>query len=169
MEQFNNVLPEDFDGTWPFSNPSEEDFIGKWGGKAYTYPAHKTTNMVILDATPLEIQNIRKKFAKELAEREFFKSKKYESLRSSEGIKDDNGVMKPLLQGLNQARSYAETDLADYIQRCLKPLPLVKQVITEIHKENIEDKLSRDEDGELNSQIAVKGKPLRLKDKERAV
>jgi len=164
---FSNVLPEDFSGTFYFTNPSDEDITCFWGKKGYTYPAMKTVPMVIVDATPLEIQSIRKKFAKELAEREFFKSEKYEALRSSEGDKDKNGVIHPLMGSFNQARQYSESDLTSYIQKCLDPLPLAKQVITQVVTEPIEEKLSRDEDGELNTQVAVKGKPLTLKNKER--
>ena len=75
------VLPEDFDGTFRFTNPSEEDFIGEWGSKEYHFPAGKTVPMVMPEYSPIEIQHIRKKFAKNLAEREFYKSKGYETMR----------------------------------------------------------------------------------------
>lgn len=163
---FDTMLPEDFDGTFKFSNWTDEDFEGRWGGMAYTYPANKRTPMVILNATPLEIQNIRKKFARELSEREFFKSKKYESLRSSEGMKDENGVLKPNFQSITQARSYTDLDLKEYIQRCLEPLPAATQSVSEVPKVRVEDMLRRDEDGETHTQVAIKGRPLRLRDKE---
>jgi hypothetical protein len=61
------VLPSDFDGIFRFTNWTDSDFTAKWDNIEYTFPAKKTTPIVIPNATPVEIQNIRKKFAKELA------------------------------------------------------------------------------------------------------
>lgn len=166
MEEFNNnVLPEDFDGTFKFSNPDDEDFVGKWGGKAYLYPAKKTVPMIIVDATPFEVQNIRMKFAKELGEKMFFKSKEYKNLVRTE--KNSDGT--PKYDSLFKGGQYNTDMLTEYIQACLKPFPVEKQVIKELPKIDITSRLSKDEDGEPNTQIAVKGRPLKLKDKEGAV
>lgn len=167
MEQFKNVLPENFTGVFYFTNPDDEDFEGKWGGKAYLYPTMKTTPMVIMDATPLEIQNIRKKFAKELAERMFFKSKKYETLRQTEGKRNDNQTITPSLNSIHQANVYAPADLQQYVDKCLEPLPLAQQKVVDMPKRNVEEELSRDEDGEVNTRVVEKKGGLRLKDKER--
>lgn len=161
METFVNVLPEDFDGTFRFTNPSGEDFTGKWGGKAYTYPAMKTTSMVIVDATPLEVQSIRKKFAKELAEREYFKSDKAQKAQASERNPDGSARFNSFQQG----GQYGMDDLKDYIQKCLEPLPLAKQIITEVPRIDMEQKLSRDEEGELNTQVVKPRQELKLKNK----
>ncbi len=157
-----NVLPEDFNGTFYFTNASDEDFTARWGGKEYTYPAEKTTPMIIVDATPLEVQNIRKKFAKEFAEREFFKSEKAKQMTA---VERTNGV--PSLNSIHQANVYSDNELKSYIQQCLEPLPIAKPIVKDVVKESLEDKLSRDEDGEINTQIAVKGRPLTLKNKEK--
>lgn len=161
MDQFSTVLPEDFNGTFYFTNASDEDFTALWGGKAYTYPAKKTTPMIIYNATPLEVQNIRKKFAKEYAEREFFKSERAKQMTA---VERTNGV--PSLNSIHQANVYSDNELKAYIQQCLEPLEIAKPIVQEVVKENIEDRLTRDEDGEINTQIAVKGRPLRLKDKD---
>lgn len=153
MQPFNNVLPEDFDGTFRFTNPTDEDFVGKWGGKSYTYPAMKTTPMIIIDATPLEVQNIRKKFAKELAEREFFKSQKAVTLTAAPGA----------LNSIHQANVYSETDLAPWIQKCLEALPIAKQVIVEAPKVDTEANLSRDEEGNFRTEPVTKNTSLRKK------
>lgn len=165
MEPFNNVLPENFTGMFYFTNPSSEDFVGKWGNKAYTYPAMKTTPMVIVDATPLEVQNIRKKFAKELAEREFFKSDKYEQMRSTEGVRMPNGMINPTMNSMKQANLYSEGDLKGYIQKCLDPLPIAQQSVRDLPKDNIMEKLSRDPEGELNTTVVQQKGSLKLKDK----
>lgn len=162
MEPIVTTLPEDFDGNFYFTNWSEEDFTGKWGGKSYTYPASKTSKMIIVDATPLEIQSIRKKFAKEFAEREFFNSPEAKRMEAQE--KNPDGT--PRFNKFQQAAQYTMNDLKPYIQRCLEPLAIAPQVITTVEKENIEDKLSRDEDGELNTTVVRQRQPLKLKIKD---
>lgn len=158
VQQFETVLPEGFDGTFRFTNPTEEDFIGKWGGQQYLYPAMKTTPMVIYDATPLEVQNIRKKFARELAEREFFKSKRYEQFRSQEGEMGHRS-----LNSIHMAAQYSEGDLTAYIQKCLEPLPMAAATVAETPKLDITEHLSRDEDGEVITQAVDKKTSLRKK------
>ena len=162
MEKFSQVLPEDFDGVFKFTNWTDEEFTGRWGNKAYSYPAQKTTPMVIVDATPLEIQSIRKKFAKELAEREYFKSDKAKKLVASERNPDGSARFN----SFQQAGQYSETDLKEYIQRCLEPLALAKQTISEVPTVNIEDKLSRDEDGQLNTEVVRPRQALKLKERK---
>lgn len=160
---FVNVLPENFTGVFYFTNPSEEDFTGFWGKRGYLYPAMKTTPMVIFDATPLEVQNIRKKFARELAEREFFKSDKAQKLQSQEILADGT----PRFKSFKNAALYTDSDLKEYIQRCLESLPLAQQTVVEVPTViDVEERMSVDDDGERNTQIAVKGRPLSLKDKE---
>lgn len=110
----NNTLPENFNGTFYFTNTSDEDFTAKWGGIAYTFPARKTSPMVIINATPLEVQNIRKKFAREFAEREIMKTdriKQFDRENTSEAVK-----------GFRTARTYFEKDLEPFINSCLEPL-----------------------------------------------
>ena len=165
MEPVENVLPEGFNGTFEFTNWTDEDFTDKWGGIAYTYPANRTSPMVIMNATPLEIQQIRKKFAKTLAEREFFKSKKYEALRSREGMKDENGVVQPRLMSFQSAGVYTLGDLTQNIQRCLEPLPIARAKATTVPKRDTESELSRDEEGDLNTVAVRERQPLKLKEK----
>lgn len=162
-QQFDTILPEGFDGTFRFSNPSDEDFVGQWGGRGYLYPAKKETPMVIYDATPLEVQNIRKKFARDLAEREFFKSKKYEVFRSREGDRDEMGMIKPRGQGMSHAGAYNDSDLEPYIQQCLEPLPIAVATVTEIPKVNLEEHLARDDDNQIVTQAVDKKTSLRKK------
>jgi len=108
-----NVLPADFDGVFRFTNATDRDFTAKWNNIAYTYKAMSTSPMIISGATPEEVQHIRKKFARELAEREFYKSERYDELN------------KQALPGSgNVASIYTEQDLEPYIQKCLEPLPL---------------------------------------------
>jgi hypothetical protein len=165
-QEFDTILPEGFDGTFRFTNATQEDFVGRWGGKEYLYPAMKTTPMVILDATPLEIQNIRKKFARELAEREFFKSKKYEEFRKQEG-----SLGARPLNSIFMAGQYSEGELASFIQQCLEPLPMTplsEVKATETPKIHLEDHLKTDDDGQIITQAIDKKTSLRKKALESA-
>lgn len=138
------VLPPDFDGIFRFTNPTDEDFIGKWDGKEYVFKA-MTTSPIIMNASPLDIQNIRKQWAKKLAEREFFKSEKYTELRKREFNPDGT----PRLSSFQSALSYNDDMLADVVQACLKPLPITKHTVREGKKDDTEAKLHKDEDGKL--------------------
>lgn len=149
--KFESILPADFDGVFRFTNWSDTEFVGVWGKKEYHYPANSTSPMVIPEHSPIEIQNIRKKFAKDLAEREFFKGRTYEMLRSPEGTLGNR-----TMSGIHTAGAYTMDDLKEGIQACLKPLELKKAFISEVVDVPMATKLSRNDDGELNT-MALKG------------
>lgn len=155
---YESVLPPDFDGTFRFSNPSDEDFVGIWGGKEYLFPAESTVPLIIVEHSPIEIQHIRKKFAKDLAEREFYKSKSYKEKAAQEG-KPGNRTFS----GIHQAATYTISDLEPYIQACLKPLPVSSLVAKEAAKVRVEDKLHMKEDGSFNTEVIDKNTSLRKK------
>lgn len=156
---FEPVLPEDFDGTFRFTNDSDEDFVGKWGGKEYLFPARTTSPIVIFNATALEIQQIRKKFAKDWAEREYQKSDAFRALLKQERNSDGS----PRLNSFHAAGSYGIDQLTPFIQRCLKPLPNAKATVKVIEKQPLEETLHRDDEGDLVTQAVDKG--ISLKDK----
>ncbi len=160
MEPVVTSLPENFDGVFRFTNPTDKVFIGKWGGKSYSFQPMSTTPMVILDATPLEIQQIRKKFAKDLAVQRFFEGENYKKMIEME--KDKNSGA-PRLNSLHMANTYSEKELETYIQECLRPLPSAKVSVADSPTVRIEEKLHKDDDGELVTQAI--DKKLSLKDK----
>ena len=145
--KYDTTLPEDFNGVFYFTNGSDTDFTGVWGGKKYLFPAMTTSPMVIPEHSPLEVQYIRKKFAKDLAEREFYNSKDYKKLMGQERNPDGS----PRLNGLHSAGTYSVDQLSDFIQKCLEPLPISKAIVTEEKKAPIEENLSRNDSGELNT------------------
>lgn len=105
-----NTLPEGFQGVFNFTNFTDRDFSAKWNNVEYNFPALSTSPMVIM-GEPLEnVQTIRKKFAKELAEREFYSTEKFKYMNAPERGE------KPAI--------YTDADLAPFIQRCLEPMPL---------------------------------------------
>lgn len=154
------VLPEDFDGTFKFTNWTDEEFVGVWGKKQYHFPSLSTSPMIMADYSPLEVQNIRKKFAKDLAEREFFKSQAYKERFMSQERNPDGS---PRLNSIHQAGTYSLDTLTPFIQRCLEPLPISKADVTIAAPDKMEDKLSRNEEGELNTEAIDKKTSLKKK------
>jgi hypothetical protein len=159
--KYESVLPENFDGTFKFSNWSDEDFVGKWNSKEYRFPAGTTVPMVMPEHSPLEIQHIRKKFAKDLAEREFFKTKRYETFRMREGLKDDMGMIQPRGQGMSHAGQYTIEDLTPFILKGLEPLPNGTLTSAPIAKVPLEDIIHRDDEGNLVTEAIDKKTSLR--------
>lgn len=148
QDKFTQVLPTDWNGKFPFTNDSDEDFVFTWAKKAYMFPARTTVDMMRMNfnATPLEVQQIRKFAAKKWAEREFFKSSKYEAMRKVEGGKDENGVITPRLQSFLAAGSYSEQDLKAGIQQCLTPLPEGNALVSEAETRDTEAEIHKDID-----------------------
>ena len=145
--KYETTLPEDFNGVFYFTNWSEDDFTGIWGGTKYVFPAQTTSPMIIPEHSPLEVQYIRKKFAKDLAERAFYTSDAYGNLMKQERNIDGS----PRLNGLHSAGTYSLDQLAPFIQKCLEPLAIAKALVTEDKKAPIEENLSRNDEGELNT------------------
>jgi hypothetical protein len=150
--RFESVLPSDFDGVFRFSNPSDEDFIGVWGSKEYLFPAGTTVPIVMSEHSPIEIQHIRKKFAKDLAEREWFKSKGYKSLQKQEGTMGNRN-----LSSIHQAAQYTITDLEPYILKCLEPLPTSELLSRPVGRPALEDVIHRKDDGSFNTEVIAGG------------
>lgn len=159
MQPFETTLPEDFDGTFKFTNRSKEDFTARWDNREYVFPAESTSPMIILNATPLEVQSIRKKFAREWAVIEFFKSKAGQAFEKQER----NGDGTPKFNSIYQAVAYTDTDLKPFIQMCLEPLPQAKAKVQAVIQDPLEDRLSRDDDGQLRTQVVDKKTSLREK------
>lgn len=157
--KYESVLPTDFDGTFRFTNWTDSDFIGKWGNKEYRFPAHTTSPIIMTNHTPLEIQQIRKKFAKDLADQEYGKSEGYANLLKQERNPDGS----PRLATIRMAGTYSMNDLTSFIQKCLVPLETGTVQVSEVVQPTMEDKLSRADDGTLNTQAIDRKMSLRQK------
>lgn len=145
MNTENNVLPADFDGVFRFTNFTEEEFRARWGNIEYIFKPLSTTPMIIAGATPEEVQHIRKKFAKELAVREFYKTPKFQGM---------NNVAPGQTPAI-----YTDSDLAPFIARCLEPLQAASLEAKPLPKAD-ETKFRKDEDGNNVTQILDKKKSL---------
>lgn len=146
LEKDKNLLPADFDGIFRFTNFTEKEFKAKWANVEYTFPALKTTPMIIPGATPEQVQHIRKKFARELAILEFYKTPKFVGLNAN----TPGGT--PAL--------YTDSDLAPFIQKCLEPLEVGIATATPLPSTITEDKFSRDNKGKLVTEILTDGDSL---------
>jgi hypothetical protein len=153
------VLPENFDGTFRFTNWTDEDFVGVWGKKEYHFPANSTSPMIMPEHSPIEVQQIRKKFALDLAQKVFGSTEAYQKLMKQE--RNDDG--SPRLNSIHGAGTYSIDQLAPYIKRCLEPLPVAKMTVAESKEIPMEDKLSRNDEGEINTQAVDKKISLRKK------
>lgn len=112
-----------FDGRFFFTNPDTEDFTGIWNGTAYNFPARKTSPFYVVDANPIETQEIRKRFALKLAQRMFGKSDAYRELE-----KKSEGKISPMFY--DSAR-----ELQPYVDMCLSELPESEVQIKKTKKE----------------------------------
>lgn len=153
----NSILPADFDGVFRFTNWTDEDFQARWDSVEYTFPAMKTTPIIIPTASPEQIQNIRKKFARKLAEREFYRSDKLKSLDS---MNNPNGGQA--LSTFRNAVTYSPKDLEPFIQRCLEALPAARATTTVVPKQaDYEDKIfKKDSKGKRVSRVVDEGESL---------
>ncbi len=140
-----NVLPVDFDGVFRFTNFTNEEFKARWDNVEYTYPAMSTTPMVIANASPLEIQSIRKKFAKELAVLEWYKTPKFIGMNAH-------------VPGGTPAL-YTDSDLAPLIQRCLEPLAVATAKIKVLPKQD-DSKFAKDSKGRNVTRVLEKDESL---------
>lgn len=141
-----NVLPADFDGVFRFTNFTEEDFSAKWNNVEYTFPAMKTSPMIIAGQTPEQVQHIRKKFARELAIREFYKTPKFVG-------------MNAITPGGTPAL-YTDSDLTPFVQKCLEPLPIAPVKAKVMPKITDEEVFSKDAKGRKVTKILQEGESL---------
>lgn len=145
------VIPESFKGYFEFTNFSDEPFTAMWNSVAYTFPPMTTSPLIILKESPENVQEIRKRFAKKLAEREFAKTQKFKDLsKSSEGMPT-----------FRSALSYQESDLSDLTQKCLMPLEVATpKVVVEDVAAKEDSVLLRDERGRRKNRVISENENL---------
>jgi hypothetical protein len=110
--------PVGFDGVFRFTNATDEDYKALWNNKEYVFPAKSTCPMIIENETLENIQEIRKRWAKKLAEREYFKSKAFGKIANGDG--------KSVLSSYNQG------ELQKWIDQCLEPLPVSEVTVKKL-------------------------------------
>lgn len=141
-------IQTEFDGVFRFTNATDEDFTALWNNKEYTFPAKSTCPMIIEGETQENIQEIRKRFAKRLAEREYFGTKDF--LKIANGTKSKDGY-KHVVPSM-----YNESVLQPWIDQCLEPLPVAKPTVkSRKHDEDSSYKVAKavNENGNLNEEF----------------
>ena len=160
------MLPENFDGIVRFTNWSDEDFVGRYNSKDYEFKANSTSPLFNVDltgpngeakmASPLELLNIVKKFALDLAIREWGKSQ-----WTKDNLKRErNSDGTPRFQGMQGAATYSVDQLAPLIQKGLYVYPESKPQVSEVQRPKLEEKLSRDEKGRKSSAVVSDGSSM---------
>lgn len=144
----NETTVPEFDGVFRFTNWTDKDFTSKWDSVEYTFPALKTVPLLIPNATPEQVQSIRKKFALDLATEIFYNSDKFKSMDLT--VEQSQANMVPAL--------YTDKDIAPYVQRCLEPLPIAQVKTKAVAGKDVN--LSRDEKGKVVTRVLDDGESL---------
>ncbi len=137
---------------FPFTNPLEKEVSLTWGKKIYTFPPRSTTNLLglISDATPLEIQGIRKEFAFRLSEQMFFASDEYKAMAAQAPA--GSNLTPPLIPMDKRIQ---------FMQLCLEPLSKAHAKVKDMPEIDIESKLHIDPNtGKPVSKPIKKGEDL---------
>ncbi len=152
------MLPENFDGLVRFTNWSDEDFTAKYNSKEYTIPANSTVviSPLMPDRSPLDLLNICKKFALDLAVREWGKTQWMKDQLKRERNVDGS----PRGYGMSGAATYSIDQLAPLIEKGLYVYQTANAKVQESLRPKIEDRLTRDKKGRLNSKAVEQDEPL---------
>ena len=154
------MLPENFDGLVRFTNWSDEDFTAKYNSKEYLIPKDSTVviSPLMPEFSPLILLNICKKFALDLATREFGKTQWYKDQLKRERNVDGS----PRGYGMSGASTYSIDDpkFAELIERGLYIYKTAKATISESQRPKLEERLSKDNKGRLNSKAVEQGAGL---------
>ncbi len=148
-EQPAQTLPEGFNGVFYFTNPTDTEFVSYWDSVRYTFPASKTVPLIIPNETPLGVQEIRKKFARELATLMFYNTDKY---KLREGIAPAGSGKTPAI--------FTDADLKPYVQMCIEPLPLSQATTEKVELDQTEKKMRVDENGKRRTRVLKEGESL---------
>jgi hypothetical protein len=110
-----------FTGVFNFTNWTDEDFVHLWNNKEYIFPANSTSPLLINEESAENIQEIRKRFAYDLAQREYYKGKEYKNL---------------VKIGKDRPSTFNPKILEPMIQKCLMPLPVKKAKVRILPKDD---------------------------------
>lgn len=122
-----DTINEDFSGVFYFTNPTKVERKRLWNNKEYIFPAESTVPLIIPSETLDNIQEIRKRFAKDMA---------LERLYEGEKVLDRDGKVifdyaKAKEMGGGLPPTFSEKILEPFIEECLKPLPIKRAKVQE--------------------------------------
>lgn len=114
-------INEEFGGVFYFTNPTKVDRKRLWNNKEYNFPAESTVPLIIPSETLENVQEIRKRFAKDLALERLYEGEKVYSADGKTVLFD---YLKAKEMGNGLPPTFDEKILESFIQECLKPLPI---------------------------------------------
>lgn len=147
------ILSKDFQGVFYFTNPTDENFTHLWNNEEYIYPKMSTCPMIFPKETSENVQEIRKRFAFDLAVREFYAGR----IKTSDGRTYD----KMAKMGNGLPPTFDERILEPMIEKCLNPLPIAKAVVRESKKSKENFKGSRAVGNNDNLNETFKDEPVK--------
>ncbi len=117
----------EFSGVFMFTNPTKTERRFLWNNKEYIFPAEATVPLIIPTETLENIQEIRKRFAKAMAQ---------ERLYEGEPVLNRDGKIvfeyhKAMEMGKGLPPTFDEKILEPFIEECLKPLPIKRIEVKE--------------------------------------
>jgi len=112
-----SIDKSEFTGVFYFTNPTNEDYVHLWNNEEYTFPKMSSVPLIMPKETSEAIQEIRKRFAYDLAVREFYNSKEYKRLS-----KMGNGIPP----------TFDDKILEPMIEKCLVPLTPSRAIVRKI-------------------------------------
>lgn len=124
MEDIN----EEFSGVFYFTNRTKKERVRLWNNKEYHFPAESTVPLIIPTETLENIQEIRKRFAKDLALERVYEGEVTPSGYDYLKAKEMGGGLPP---------TFDEKILEPFIQECLEPLPIKRASIKQA--KNVDD------------------------------
>lgn len=110
-----NDINEGFSGVFYFTNPTKIERKRLWNNKEYTFPPMSTVPLIIPSETLENIQEIRKRFAKDLALERVYEGEITPSGYNYKKAKEMGNGMPP---------TFDEKILEPFIEECLKPLEI---------------------------------------------
>lgn len=113
----------EFVGVFYFTNWTDEDYVHLWNNQEYTFPKKSMVPLIMPKETSEAIQEIRKRFAYDLAVREFYSGKEYQRLVK---LGNKAGGIPPI---------FDEKILEPMIEKCLNPLPLAKAQVRNVERD----------------------------------
>lgn len=111
---------EDFSGVFHFTNPTKTEWKHLWNNKEYVFPPESTVPLIIPSETLENIQEIRKRFAKDMA---------LDRVYAGEITPSGYDYNKSKEMGRGMPPTFDEKILEPFIQECLKPLPIKRATI----------------------------------------
>ncbi len=116
-------------GVFYFTNSSKEEFIAVWNNISYNFKPKTTSPILIEEESSFGIQEIRKIWALQYAEREYLKSEEFKKYLKY--IKDNK---------IEHATPYTDSKLKSYIESCLEELDIVTAEVKQLPKNPVKAK-----------------------------